>query len=59
VSVKGKGAALPLPVLPLAVDPKVTVQLVASTGACWASVFDAPPKANDAGQFKATSKTPD
>jgi cysteine-rich repeat protein len=59
VIVKGKGGALPLPALPLAANPKVTVQLVASTGACWASVFDAPPKANDAGQFKATFKALD
>jgi hypothetical protein len=52
IVVKGKGDALVLPALPLDADPRVTVQLVSSTGTCWATSFDAPPSANDDTQFK-------
>jgi hypothetical protein len=37
VQVNGKGVALALPALPLALP--VTVRLRASTGECWAEVF--------------------
>jgi cysteine-rich repeat protein len=57
IVVKGKGDALLLPDLPLDADPRVTVQLVSSTGACWATGFDAP-SANDDAELKAAYKAP-
>ena len=51
ITVKGRGASLPLPSLPL--TPPVTVQLQRSDGAgCWAATFSAP-TTNTAEQFKA------
>ena len=41
-----------MPALPLAQDPRVTVQLVATTGACWESVHSAPASKNHGVQFK-------
>ena len=42
IAVKGKGALLVLPTLPIAEDDAVVVQLHNSTGACWEASFDAP-----------------
>jgi hypothetical protein len=50
IIVKGKGANVEMPTLPLA--PPVTVQLQATTGECWEAVYSTPSK-NDASQFKA------
>ncbi len=54
--VKGKGANLPDPSLPLALP--VTAQLVNSqTGICWEATYDtAQVKRNDSGQFKAVTR---
>jgi cysteine-rich repeat protein len=52
VKVKGKGGRLLLPPLPLAQGPRVTIQLVATTGACWESTHGAPAIRNDDTQFK-------
>jgi cysteine-rich repeat protein len=52
VTLKGKADHLAMPGLPLAQDPRVTVQLVATTGACWESVHSAPASKNDGVQFK-------
>jgi hypothetical protein len=52
ITLKGKGDRLVLPALPLAQAPRVTVQLVATTGACWESVHDAPASKNDGTQFR-------
>jgi hypothetical protein len=52
-TVKGKGASLAMPALPLATP--VTVRLVRTgTPACWEAAFGAPSR-NDAGAFKAKS----
>jgi uncharacterized delta-60 repeat protein len=53
IVLKGKGAALGLPAIPL-VQP-VTVQLRNSSGVCWEATYSAPAKKNTAGppaQFK-------
>ena len=52
ITLKGKGANLELPALPFAQSPSVTAQLIASDGACWESVHDAPTIKNEAEQFK-------
>ena len=52
ITLKGKADHLAMPPLPLAQDPRVTVQLVATTGACWESVHFAPAVKNDGAQFK-------
>jgi hypothetical protein len=54
VSVQGKGVNLPLPALPLAQDPQVTVQLKNRTGACWTANFSVAIE-NHAARFKARS----
>jgi outer membrane protein assembly factor BamB len=48
---KGKGPTLGIP--PLGLTLPVRAELRASTGACWASTFDAPVDANDPARFKA------
>jgi cysteine-rich repeat protein len=48
ITLKGKGASLPMPVLPAALP--VTVQLHNGL-ACWETVHSAPAQRNDAGQF--------
>ncbi len=53
IVVKGKGASLPLPPLPVGSLP-LTVQLVDSDDACWQTTFSAPQK-NQADQLKAKS----
>jgi cysteine-rich repeat protein len=52
ITLKGKADHVAMPALPLGQDPRVTVQLVASTGACWESVHSAPASKNDGVQFK-------
>ncbi len=47
-----KGPALALPSLPLAQDPRTTIELRASTGACWSARFSAPAGASNATGFK-------
>src|SRR5262249_17504192 len=54
ITLKGKGANLPLPTLPLAQDPTVTVQLKNRAGACWGADFSAA-FVNDGARFKAKS----
>ncbi len=54
ISAKGKGVNFPLPALPLAQDPTVTVQLKSRTGACWTADFSTAIE-NDAGRLKAKS----
>lgn len=51
IVVKGKGARLGLPPLPLAQDPLVTVQLQSSAGPCWEARYSAPARKNSAGRF--------
>ncbi len=50
ILVKGRGANLAMPTLPLA--QPVTVQLRSSTGVCWDAVYGAPAIRNQADQFK-------
>jgi cysteine-rich repeat protein len=52
ITLKGKGDRLATPALPLAQDPRVTVQLVATTGACWETTHGAPASRNDVLQFR-------
>jgi len=52
IVVKGKGAALALPVLPLALPAKV--QLVAANGQCWEADYSRP-RVNAAARFAAKS----
>jgi hypothetical protein len=52
IAVKGRGANLPLSALPLAQDPRITVQLRNSLGACWSADFSSA-IVNDATRFKA------
>lgn len=54
ILVTGSGATLPLPTLPLAQHPRVTVQLRNAAGGCWGSVHGTAIR-NDASQFKARS----
>jgi hypothetical protein len=54
ITLKAKGPLLTLPALPLAKDPRVTVQLVGSEGQCWSADFTTADR-NDEGQFKAKS----
>ncbi len=51
-TLKGKGALVALPSLPLTQDPAVTAQLSNDAGVCWESAFSAPAAKNDATQFK-------
>jgi hypothetical protein len=52
IAVKGKGSLFPLPPLPFAQDPNVTVQLVSTDGECWTADYPAPAARNDIGGFK-------
>ena len=52
ITLKGKGDRLAMPTLPLSQDPRVTVQLVATTGACWETSHAAPARRNDGVQFR-------
>lgn len=52
IALKGKGDALAVPALPLAQDPRVTVQLKSSSGVCWSQAYDAPARRNDLRQLK-------
>lgn len=53
ISVRGKGAPLSLPGLPLSKQPNVTIQLM-SPNACWTSTFSLPVE-NSLARFKAKS----
>jgi hypothetical protein len=52
---KGRGGALRLPALPLALDPRVTVQLGGSDGACWEATYGQA-LANEPRRFRARSE---
>jgi cysteine-rich repeat protein len=52
IQVKGSGAALGLPALPLAQDPAVTVQLKSTDGECWTIPYEGPAARSDAERFK-------
>ena len=52
ITLKGKGDRLATPALPLTQDPRVTVQLVATTGACWETTHGAPAIRSDLTQFR-------
>jgi cysteine-rich repeat protein len=53
VILKGSGARLDAPDLPLAADPSVTVQLLADTGACFGATYAGATADNGDFQFKA------
>ncbi len=53
VTVRGLGALLPIPTLPIPNGPKVTVQLRTSAGACWEADYSSALR-NDAVRFRAT-----
>jgi len=38
--------------VPLAQDPRVTIQLQSSGGGCWSQAYDAPARRNDVRQLK-------
>lgn len=50
---KGKGSRLDTPALPLEADPSVTVQVHATTGACFGATFDGASSSNGSSKFKA------
>jgi hypothetical protein len=52
IIVRGKGANLRLPALPLDQDPAVTVQLRSSDGTCWETRHGTPARQNDATRFR-------
>jgi len=52
IALKGKGALLDAPALPLAQSPRVTAQLRISDGACFESVHNAPALTNGSASFK-------
>jgi uncharacterized delta-60 repeat protein len=54
ITLKGKGADLPLPALPLAGTPAVRVQLKNGVGECWEASYSTPIR-NSATLFKARS----
>jgi hypothetical protein len=57
VVVKGSGATLPMPTLPLTLP--VTLQVQATNGQCWeAAFFERGLLRNDGAQFKAKSGSP-
>jgi hypothetical protein len=60
IILKGKGANLHLPALPLAQDHAVIAQLKNNRGPgeCWEARFSGVPKKNDASQFKAKGDAP-
>ena len=55
ITLKSKGVNLPMPTLPLAQDPAVTVQIKNDKGLlgiCWDADYAAPALANEQGQFR-------
>ncbi len=54
IAIKGKGAPLALPALPVASLP-LTVQLSNDLGRCWTATYQNDVRANDAESFKASS----
>ena len=53
ITVKGKGANLGLPVLPLKQQPSAVVELLNTAGVCWEARFLAPAPVNDPARFRA------
>ena len=51
ITIRGAGAELGLPLLPLAQDPGVTIQLVNGAGSCWETRYLAPASRNSGTQF--------
>jgi cysteine-rich repeat protein len=51
LQVKGKGATLPVPLLPFAQDPSVIMQLGTNGGVCWSTTFAPPASKNLNTQF--------
>ena len=54
ITMSGKGAGLPMPILPLMQTPKVIVQLQNSAGVCWGADYSTA-TTNSSTQFKAKS----
>lgn len=52
ITLKGQGANLQMPILPLDQDPAVIVQLVNDQGVCWDANYTAPAIANEQVQFR-------
>jgi len=52
IVLKGKGGNLPLPPMPLAQDPVVTVQVANTVGSCWEAIYSAPAIKTDLQRFK-------
>ncbi len=52
IILKGKGANLPMPVLPMVQDHDVVLQLKASNGICWEARYGAPAFRNQPDQFR-------
>ena len=49
---KAKGGLVPMPALPLAQSPAVTLQLLHDGGGCWETTHTAPPVRNDTAVFQ-------
>ena len=58
IAVKGHGANLATPALPLTQDQHVIVQLKNSIGVCWEARYSSPATKNEAAQFKDKSNGP-
>ncbi|MFQ5478578.1 MAG: hypothetical protein ACE5E4_08180 [Candidatus Binatia bacterium] len=58
VKVKGKGEGIDMPVLPLKLDGKATMQFVRDNGQCWQADFLAPAVKNGTKLFKGKASTP-
>jgi hypothetical protein len=56
IIVKGKGASLPLPSLPLNQASAVTVQLINQDGTCFEARYSAPAISNTGAEFKDSSE---
>jgi cysteine-rich repeat protein len=52
ITVRGKGANLPVPVLPFIQSPNVVMQLKASNGICWEARYGMPAFRNQPDQFR-------
>jgi hypothetical protein len=57
IKVSGKGAALGLPVLPLLVDERLTVQFIAENGNCWVAHYAADDVKSRNGKLNARSSS--
>ncbi|MEO6027041.1 MAG: hypothetical protein ABIR79_09280, partial [Candidatus Binatia bacterium] len=52
ITLGGKGANLPLPVLPVIQSPNVVMQLISSAGLCWETRYGMPAFRNQPDQFR-------